>query len=343
MKELLKKIIAIPSVSRDEGRLADFLSEHISSYGFSVNRVANNLWVESERPSSKPTILLNAHIDTVKPASTYSFDPFTPFENDGAIYGLGSNDDGGSLVALLESFLILSKRELPYRLVLSLTAEEEVSGLNGLELLFPHIGKIDFGIMGEPSCMNVAVAEKGLMVLDCTASGKSGHAARNEGVNAIYKAIDDIEWFKTYHFPLVSDFVGPVKMSVTQINAGTQHNVVPDTCSFVVDVRNNGMYSNIELLELIKKNVHCQVKERSTRLIGSFISLEHPFVRKCISLGCKAFGSPTLSNQALCNFPTVKLGPGDSARSHTADEYILEKEIEEGATLYVKLLEDFVL
>lgn len=341
--DLLKNMIRIPSFSRDEGAVADFLERWMLTEGFAVRRLGNNLWMESGPADGRPTILLNAHIDTVKPASGYTRDPFTPEIEDGCLYGLGSNDDGGSLVALLETYSRLIQKEQPYRLIFSATAEEEVSGKGGLDLILPELGLIDFGVMGEPTGMRMAVAERGLMVLDCTAYGKSGHAARNEGVNAIYKAIEDIQWFKSHSFDRVSDFLGAVKMSVTQINAGTQHNVVPDRCTFVVDVRPNGMYTNPELLELIKSSVSCEVKERSTRIGSSHLPMDHPAVVRGLSLGLEPFGSPTTSNQALCHFPTLKIGPGDSARSHSADEYIRLDEIGDGIETYVALLDGLTL
>ncbi len=333
--DLLKNMIRIPSFSRDEGAVADFLERWMLTEGFAARRLGNNLWIESGPADGRPTILLNAHIDTVKPASGYTRDPFTPEIEDGCLYGLGSNDDGGSLIALLETYSRLIQKEQPYRLIFSATAEEEVSGKGGLDLILPELDRIDFGVMGEPTGMRMAVAERGLMVLDCTAYGKSGHAARNEGVNAIYKAIEDIQWFKSHSFDRVSDFLGAVKMSVTQINAGTQHNVVPDKCTFVVDVRPNGMYTNPELLELIKSSVSCEVKERSTRIGSSHLPMDHPAVVRGLSLGLEPFGSPTTSNQALCHFPTLKIGPGDSARSHSADEYIRLDEIAYGIETYV--------
>lgn len=341
--DLLKNMIRIPSFSRDEGAVADFLERWMLTEGFAVRRLGNNLWMESGPVDGRPTILLNAHIDTVKPASGYTRDPFTPEIEDGCLYGLGSNDDGGSLIALLETYSSLIQKEQPYRLIFSATAEEEVSGKGGLDLILPELGRIDFGVMGEPTGMRMAVAERGLMVLDCTAYGKSGHAARNEGVNAIYKAIEDIQWFKSHSFDRVSDFLGAVKMSVTQINAGTQHNVVPDRCTFVVDVRPNGMYTNPELLEMIKSSVSCEVKERSTRIGSSHLPMDHPAVVRGLSLGLEPFGSPTTSNQALCHFPTLKIGPGDSARSHSADEYIRLDEIGDGIETYVALLDGLTL
>ena len=341
--ELLMNMIRIPSFSRDEGAVADFLERWMLTEGFEARRLGNNLWMESGPADGRPTILLNAHIDTVKPASGYTRDPFTPEIEDGCLYGLGSNDDGGSLVALLETYSRLIQKEQPYRLIFSATAEEEVSGKGGLDLILPELGLIDFGVMGEPTGMRMAVAERGLMVLDCTAYGKSGHAARNEGVNAIYKAIEDIQWFKSHSFDRVSDFLGAVKMSVTQINAGTQHNVVPDRCTFVVDVRPNGMYTNPELLEMIKSSVSCEVKERSTRIGSSHLPMDHPAVVRGLSLGLEPFGSPTTSNQALCHFPTLKIGPGDSARSHSANEYIRLDEIGDGIETYVALLDGLTL
>jgi acetylornithine deacetylase len=337
--ELLENLIRIPSFSREEGAAADYLERWMLEEGFAVRRKGHNLWVESCPPDGRPTILLNAHIDTVKPASGYTRDPFGPVVEDGRLYGLGSNDDGGSLLALIQTYSSLLRRPQPYRLVLSATAEEEVSGVGGLELILPEIGKVDFGVIGEPTGMRMAVAEKGLMVLDCTARGKSGHAARNEGVNAIYKALEDIDWFRGHQFEKVSDFLGPVKMTVTQIAAGTQHNVVPDKCTFVVDVRPNGMYTNPELLSMIKSSVSCEVKERSTRIGSSHLPLDHPAVVRGLSLGLEPFGSPTTSNQALCPFPTLKIGPGESSRSHSADEFICLDEIEKGVEVYTALLD----
>ena len=336
---LLMNMIQIPSISREEDKAADFLEGWMRRNDFDVRRLGNNLWVESGPADGRPTVLLNAHIDTVGPASGYTRDPFTPSIENGCLYGLGSNDDGGSLVALLETYSRLTAKDQPYRLIFSATAEEEVSGKGGLDLLLTELGRIDFGVMGEPTGMRMAVAERGLMVLDCTAYGKSGHAARNEGINAIYKAIEDIQWFRNHSFDRVSDFLGAVKMSVTQINAGTQHNVVPDKCTFVVDVRPNGMYTNPELLDMIKSSVSCDVKERSTRIGSSHLPLDHPAVVRGLSLGLEPFGSPTTSNQALCDFPTLKIGPGDSARSHSANEYIRLDEITNGVETYVALLD----
>lgn len=339
MTDLLERLISIPSFSREEGDAADFLQQWLGKEGFSVHRTGNNIWIESEPVCDKPTLLLNAHLDTVKPASGYTHDPFVPFRDGDRLYGLGSNDDGGSLVALLEAYRILTARKQPYRLVYSVTAEEEVGGKEGIEAVIPEFGSVALGIIGEPTGMQMAVAEKGLMVLDCTAYGKSGHAARDEGVNAIYKALGDIEWFRTFQYEKVSGFTGPVKMTVTQINAGSQHNVIPDICTFVVDIRGNGMYDNLQLLDIIKQHVKCEFKPRSTRHNGASIDMEHPVVRRGLELGLEPFGSPTTSNQSVCPFTTLKIGPGQSSRSHTADEFICLSEIEEAVDIYVKLLD----
>jgi acetylornithine deacetylase len=337
---LLASIIAIPSISREETAVADFLESWMEKRGLPVRRKGNNLWCMDEYAADdkRPLLMLNAHIDTVRPATGYTRDPFTPTFEDGRLYGLGANDDGGSLVALLSVYERLRHTSQPYRLLFSATAEEEVSGVGGLDLLLLDLGKIDFAIIGEPTKMQMAVAEKGLMVLDCTAHGRSGHAARNEGDNALYHAIDDINWFRNHHFEKVSPFLGEVKMSVTQIQAGTQHNVIPDSCTFVVDVRPNGLYSNPELVEMIRESVTCDVKPRSTRLNSSNLPTDHPAVVRGLELGLTCFGSPTTSNQAISPFPTLKIGPGDSARSHTANEYIELQEIEQGAEIYFSLL-----
>jgi len=346
---LLENLISIPSQSKKEAEAADAMQRWLSDKGLSPRRKGNNLWCCSERDASKPTLLLNAHIDTVKPNTGYVRDPYAPsLETDSAtgeerLYGLGSNDDGGSLIALLEAFMVLSGRPQPYNLVYSATAEEEISGREGIEKILPDLGPIALGIIGEPTGMDMAVAERGLMVLDCTAFGKSGHAAREEGINAIYEALPDVIWFQTHRFAKVSEHLGPVKMTVTEMEAGIQHNIVPDRCDFVVDVRANGMYRNEELLGMIKNSVSCCVKERSTRLESSSIPMEHPVVQRGLRMGLKPFGSPTTSNCCLTPFTTLKIGPGDSARSHSADEYILTSEVERGKDIYIKLLDGLTL
>ena len=338
--DLLKGMIARPSFSREESAVADFLQENWRKEGHKVFRKGNNLWIIApDFDFAKPTLLLNSHIDTVKPASGWTKDPFNPEETEeDRLYGLGSNDAGASVISLYEAFCLLTETEQPYNLIFLASCEEEISGKNGIESALSELPPIAFAVVGEPTGMRPAVAEKGLMVLDCVAIGKAGHAARDEGINAITLAMKDIEWFSTYRFPKESDFLGPVKMSVTIIHAGTQHNVVPDKCEFTVDIRSNEFYTNEELFKLIQEQVSCQIKARSFRLGSSRTELEHPFVRRALMMGKEPFGSPTLSDQALMRFPSVKIGPGDSARSHSADEYIQGMEIREAIDLYVRLL-----
>ena len=343
--DLLKGMISRPSFSREETAVADYLQKCWSDAGHHLFRKGNNLWIIAPGfDFAKPTLLLNSHIDTVKPAAGWQKDPFLPEETeDDRLYGLGSNDAGASVVSLYEAFTILSAKAQPYNLIFLASCEEEVSGKNGIESVLPELPPIHFAVVGEPTGMRPAIAEKGLMVLDCVATGKAGHAARNEGVNAIYKAIEAINWFSTYQFPEKSDLLGPVKMTVTIIKAGTQHNVVPDRCEFTVDIRSNEFYSNERLFELIKEQVGCEIKARSFRLNSSRTEPEHPFVQRCLMLGKEPFGSPTLSDQALMRFPSVKIGPGDSARSHSADEYIYGPEIRDAITTYVRLLDGLAL
>lgn len=337
--QLLKQLIATPSFSREENSTADLIQKFIESKGIATFRKLNNVWaVNKYIQQGKPTILLNSHHDTVKPNSGYTLDPFKAIERDGKLYGLGSNDAGGPLMALLATFLYFYDRPASYNFIFAATAEEEISGRNGVELILPELGTIDFAIVGEPTLMQLAIAEKGLLVVDCIAHGRSGHAAREEGENALYKALHDIEWFKTYRFPKISETLGPVKMSVTIIHAGTQHNVVPDKCEFTVDIRITDAYTNEEVLEVIKQHVSSEVKPRSLRLTPSSISKAHPIVKAGLALGRTTYGSPTTSDQALMNFPSLKLGPGDSARSHTADEFIYIHEIKEGIALYTQML-----
>lgn len=336
---LLSELIAIPSVSRDEQAVADYLERWIESCGYTVNRSGNNVWMLAPGFNpDKPTLLLNSHIDTVKPNTSWQRDPFLPtFEGD-RLYGLGSNDAGASVVSLLHAYFALAKTEQPYNLIYAATAEEEVSGTNGIVSLLPLLPPIDFAIVGEPTEMNVAVAEKGLMVLDCLMLGQAGHAAHDTGENAIYKALPDIEWFRTHQFERISEWLGKVKMSVTMINAGTQHNVVPDRCSFVVDVRSNDCYSNQQLLDEIRTFVTSEVTPRSIRLCSSQIPLSHPAVQKAMKLGRTCYGSPTLSDMAVMSFPAIKMGPGLTSRSHKADEYICKGEISDAISIYIMLL-----
>ena len=337
---LLEQLIAISSFSKEENTVADFLERYIEIKGYVASRKDNNVWILSPGfDTSRPTILLNSHIDTVRPVTGWNRNPLIPSIENGRLYGLGSNDAGASVVCLLQTFFYLTQQQQAYNLIFAASAEEEISGKNGLESLLSELPKIDFAIVGEPTQMNLAVAEKGLMVLDCTVHGQAGHAARNEGVNAIYRALADIEWFKTFEFAKKTDLLGPVKMSVTQINAGTQHNVIPDKCTFVVDVRSNEMYSNQDILDEIRKHVGCDVNARSTRLSSTATPLHHPIVKRGRELNRTLFGSPTLSDQSLMSFPSLKMGPGDSARSHTADEFILLSEIKESIEIYTQLLD----
>lgn len=333
---LLSELIRRPSVSREEGAVADYLEAYLREQGAAPRRLGHNVWCEQEATPSdaRPVLLLNAHIDTVRPVSGWQRNPFEPVSEDGRLYGLGSNDCGGGLVCLLLTFLSLRRERLPYRLVFLASAEEEVSGRGGIEAVLPELPEVAVAIVGEPTAMQPAIAEKGLMVLDCVARGKAGHAARDEGVNAIYRALDDVAWFRSYVFPKVSPLLGPVKMSVTQIEAGTQHNVVPDACKFVVDVRSNECYTNAELLAAIEGQVGSEVRARSTRLSSSRIDERHPLVQRAVALGGCAFGSPTLSDQALMPFPSFKYGPGHSSRSHTADEYIERAELSDALAKY---------
>ena len=340
--ELLRRMIATPSVSREEERTADLLAESLTSRGVDpVHRSHNNVWVRNRWfDPAKPTILLNSHHDTVKPNSAYTRDPFAPDIEAGKLYGLGSNDAGASVVSLIAAFLHFYEAEgLRYNLCLALTAEEEVSGRNGIESILPELGELSFAIVGEPTGMELAIAERGLMVLDCVAHGKAGHAARNEGDNAIYRAMQDIEWFRTYRFPQESQLFGNVKMSVTVINAGTQHNVVPAECRYTVDVRVTDRYTNEEVLEIVRSHVASDVTPRSTRLKPSYIDPSHPIVAAGLALGRHTYGSPTTSDQALLSIPSLKMGPGDSARSHSADEFVYVAEIEAGIDQYIAMLE----
>ena len=337
---LLCRLIEVPRVSREETAAADLLQAYMQDeLGLSTQRLGNNLWsVAPNFDEKKETLLLNAHIDTVKPVAGWQRNPFKATREGSRIYGLGSNDDGASLVSLLHVFAALKEEKTRYNLVFLVSAEEEVSGKDGIESVLPLLPKINVALVGEPTGMQPAIAEKGLMVLDVTAHGKAGHAARDEGENAIYKALEDIEWFRNYKWEKISPLLGPVKMTVTIVNAGTQHNVVPDTCTFTVDVRSNECYTNRELFDEIGKNVKSEVKARSFRLGSSSIDVNHPLVQKIIGLGGKPFGSPTLSDQALMPFPSLKLGPGESKRSHSADEFVDFCEIEQAIETYLVLL-----
>ncbi len=339
---LLKKLIATPSCSKEEQATASLLVSFFGSKQVACQRHLNNVWaVNKHYDPTKPTILLNSHHDTVKPSAQYTLDPFAPLEKDGKLYGLGSNDAGGCLVALLATFLNYYNAEgLRYNIVFAATAEEEISGANGIAALLPKLDDIAYGIVGEPTQMEMAIAEKGLLVLDCTAHGRAGHAAKDDGENAIYKAMQDVNWFQHYRFPKSSALLGPVKMSVTMINAGTQHNVIPDVCRFTVDCRINECYTHEEILEIVRQHVSCEVLPRSMRLRSTSISMDHPLVKAGLRLNRKYYGSPTMSDKALMPFPALKMGPGDSARSHMADEFIFTEEIKGGIDIYIQLLKE---
>lgn len=341
---LLKELISLESFSGQEDKTADAIERFLAKHGAKSFRKGNNVWARNaDFDPAKPTILLNSHHDTVKPNAGWTLDPFQPTVKEEKLYGLGSNDAGGALVSVIATFLYFhARKNLKCNFVVAATAEEENAGKNGVVFVLPDLGKIDFAIVGEPTEMKMAISEKGLMVLDCTAKGKAGHAARDVGENAISNAIRDIEWFHTYKFPKVSETLGPVKMSVTIINAGSQHNVIPDTCKFTVDVRSIDSYTNEEILEIIKKHVKCEVVPRSTRLNASGINPDHLLVQTAKKLGIETFGSATSSDMPLLKVPAVKMGPGKSERSHTADEFIWLKEIGEGIGIYVKLLEHMV-
>lgn len=356
---LLQQLIATPRTSHNESGAADIFARFIEEkrYAddgrelFSVNREANNIWcVASDYDSARPTLLLNAHIDTVQPVAAWTRDPYTPVIEGNRLFGLGSNDDGASLVSLLQAFRVLVQHPQSYNLVFLASAEEEVSGRDGIERALKQLPPVTVALVGEPTGMQPAIAEKGLMVLDVTSTGKAGHAARNEGVNAIYRALPDINWFQNHQFEKVSELLGPVKMTVTIINAGTQHNVVPDRCTFTVDVRSNECYTNEEIFQLVCASVQSEVVARSFRLGSSYIGPTHPLVQRAIALGPTfdgqprlPFGSPTLSDQALMPWPSMKMGPGDSARSHTADEFIRITEIHEAIKEYITLLDGLKL
>ncbi len=341
--ELLKALIATPSVSRDETNAANLMGRYFDRWGLPYGREGNNLWVGCQDwDNNRPTVMLNAHLDTVKPVATWTREPYNPTIEGEQLYGLGSNDCGGGLVSLLQAYRILLHKPRGYNLLWVASAEEEVSGQNGFTRVRPHLPNIDVAIVGEPTGMQPAIAEKGLMVIDGYADGVSGHAAREEGVNAIYEALDDLVFLRDYRFRKVSPLLGPTKMTVTVVEAGTQHNVIPDHLHFVIDVRTNEFYQNEFLFEFLRKKMQkCRLEARSFRLHSSSIPETHPLVQRCIAMGMKPFGSPTLSDQALMSFPSFKLGPGDSARSHSADEFIRISEIEHAIQTYVQLLENY--
>lgn len=342
---LLKDLIAIPSISRNEEKAADKLAEYLNLWHLPFGREGNNLWVGCpDWDNNRPTVMLNAHIDTVKPVSSWTRDPFQPMQEGDMLYGLGANDCGGGLVALLQTYRIMLERPRNYNILWVASAEEEVSGENGFSRVMSKLPKIDVAIVGEPTGMQPAIAEKGLMVIDGYAHGKSGHAAREEGVNAIYEALEDLIWLRDYKFRKVSPLLGATKMTVTVVEGGTQHNVIPDTLHFVIDVRTNEFYQNEYLFEFLRKKMtKCELRARSFRLHSSSIPEDHPLIRRCIERGMQPFGSPTLSDQALMPFLSFKLGPGNSGRSHSADEFIKISEIQQAIDIYVGLLDGLTL
>jgi acetylornithine deacetylase len=342
---LLKILISTPSFSKEEDKTADILEQFLQDRNIKANRYLNNVWATNKYfDPAKVTLLLNSHHDTVKPNAGYTLNPFEPIEKEGKLFGLGSNDAGGPLVSLLATFVHFYDADLPFNIIFAGSAEEEISGKNGIEILLGHLPKIDCAIVGEPTLMNMAVAEKGLLVLDGVAYGKAGHAARNEGVNALYIAMQDITWLSSFQFPKVSPFLGPVHIAVTSVNTPNKtHNIVPSECNFLVDVRVNELYSFEEIISTIKQNVKSEIQPRSIRLKSSFIDQCHPLVMAGKQMNITSYGSPTCSDMALMDFPSLKIGPGDSARSHTADEFIYADEIEEGIEKYIQLITNYGL
>ena len=343
--DLLKQLIAIPSFSKEEDKTADCLEAFLQQRNIPSNRFLNNVWaINKSFEESKPTLLLNSHHDTVKPNKSFTLNPFEPIERDGKLFGLGSNDAGGALVSLLATFVNFYDADLPFNIIFAASAEEEISGKNGVEILLKELPKIDCAIVGEPTLLNMAVAEKGLLVLDCVAHGKAGHAARDEGVNAIYIAMKDIDWLSTFEFPKASSLLGPVHVAVTSVNTENKaHNIVPSECRFLVDIRVNELYSFEEIIFIIKENIQSEIYPRSTRLKSTFIPQDHPLVTAGTKMGLSSYGSPTCSDKALMDFPSLKIGPGDSARSHIADEFIFVNEIKEGIKTYSDLITNYKL
>lgn len=345
MQSLLEKLIATPSTSRNEADANAVLKADMVAHGYNPECIGLNLMLRCRRyDDSRPTLLLNSHFDTVKPVAGWTRDPFMPVVEDGCLYGLGSNDAGASLVSLLYTFYELDKRELPYNVIFLATAEEEVNGTGGMKLAVQNLPHIDVALVGEPTGMQPAVAEKGLLVLDFTAHGKSGHAARNEGVNALYRAMEVIDMLRGFSFPEQSELLGPVKLTVTMIAAGTQHNVIPDTCTFTADIRSNEFYSNHRIFDMIQAALPewCEVKARSFNLNSSRIGLDHPLIKRAVEMGLKPYGSPTLSDQAILDCPSFKMGPGDSGRSHTANEFIRLSELYAAPSRYLELLDSYL-
>jgi len=339
---LLAQLIETPSFSKEERATSEIIEDYLLGHDIEVERSGNNIWAfAAPYDRNKPTIWLNSHHDTVKPNAGYSLDPFFPLVEDEKLFGLGSNDAGASLVCLLSAFVYCCEMDLPFNLIVIASAEEEISGANGIASIIDQLPPCNLAIVGEPTLMAVAVAEKGLMVIDAKTLGKAGHAAREEGINAIYTALNDLNKISEFEFAKISEFLGKSKVSATVIHAGQQHNVVPDVCEFVLDVRVTDAYSLEEALEELKSQLAAELTPRSLRLQSSFLPKSHFGWELIGNLGLKTYGSPTLSDQALIPFPSIKMGPGDSARSHTADEFIYLNEIQEGISGYIALLEAY--
>ncbi len=341
--DLLKELISRPSHSRDEGSVADFLCELFKEHGCTPKRIHNNIILRAEHYSEqRPTILLNSHIDTVRPVGSYTLDPYTPKVDQGRLYGLGSNDAGASAVTLTQLFLENHRRELPFNLVLALSAEEEISGINGIRAIVEELSDVDCAIVGEPTSMQAAIAERGLVVLDCTAKGQSGHAARDTGINALYVAMDDIAKLRSFKFERTSPLLGDIRMTATQIQAGTQHNIIPDSCHFVVDIRTTDAYTNEQIVELLSQSLSSEIVPRSTHIRAAVIDKEHPLSRAAKGVGMELFVSPTTSDRTLLPFPSIKIGVGDSERSHTADEFVYIEQLESGIVKFREYFEQLI-
>ncbi|WP_439489536.1 M20 family metallo-hydrolase [Algoriphagus sp.] len=340
--ELLTQLIETPSLSREESATADIIEEFFANREIPYSKSDNNIWAFANQfDKSKPSLWLNSHHDTVKPNAGYTKDPFLASTEDGKLYGLGSNDAGGPLVSLMAAFAHFYGKELPYNLIMIASAEEEISGKNGIASVIDQLPTCDLAIVGEPTLMEMAVAEKGLMVIDAKVHGKAGHAAREEGMNALYLALEDLQKIKEFEFKKVSKFLGKTKVSATVIHAGQQHNVVPDLCEFVLDVRVTDAYTLEEALEELKNSLKAELTPRSLRLQSSHVPEGHVILKVGEKLGMQTYGSPTLSDQALIPYPSVKIGPGDSARSHSADEFIYLNEIHDGIAGYIQLLDTY--
>ena len=342
--DLLQKMIQTPSFSGEEENVSQLIQEHLKSLGINFSTSSKNVFaVNRYFDQTKPTILLNSHLDTVKPNEGYTRKPFEPVIEEGKLFGLGSNDAGGPLVSLLSTFIYFyNRKNMKYNLLIATTAEEESSGPNGLNSLIQKLPAIDFAVVGEPTGMQMAVAEKGLLVVDAYAPGKAGHAAHDNTDNAIYNALEDIQFLRKYKFEKVSPLLKEVKVTVTQIEAGRQHNVVPASCHFVIDVRVNEKYTNQEVFEILDKNTKSELIARSFNLGSSSIPVDHPFVQAGLKLGRKTYGSPTLSDQSVLECPSLKMGPGDSRRSHSADEFIHLDELSEGIEIFIKIFENIL-